>query len=70
MDVLVIGQSNASQWSHDLSFSPAHANTFVWTGDKWGKAQGEGAVAFTAALNNSIGSIVAIAAMIEYGLFI
>ena len=58
MDVLVIGQSNASQWSHDLSFSPAHANTFVWTGDKWGKAQGEGAVAFTAALNEATGQPV------------
>jgi Ca2+-binding RTX toxin-like protein len=58
MDVLVIGQSNASNWSHDLSFSPAHANTFVWTGDNWGRAQGEGAVAFTATLTESTGEPV------------
>jgi carbohydrate esterase-like sialic acid-specific acetylesterase/hemolysin type calcium-binding protein len=58
MDVLVIGQSNASNWSHDLSFSPAHANTFVWTGDNWGRAQGEGAVAFTATLTEATGEPV------------
>jgi Ca2+-binding RTX toxin-like protein len=58
MDVLVIGQSNASNWSHDLSFSPAHANTFVWSGGKWGQAQGEGAVAFTATLTESTGEPV------------
>lgn len=58
MDVLVIGQSNASNWSHDLSFSPAHANTFVWSGGKWGPAQGEGAVAFTATLTEATGGPV------------
>src|SRR5947209_8771754 len=58
MDVLVIGQSNASNWSHDLSFSPAHANTFVWTGGNWGQAQGEGATAFTATLTESTGEPV------------
>ena len=58
MDVLVIGQSNASNWSHDLSFSPAHANTFVWSGGKWGPAQGEGAIAFTATLTEATGEPV------------
>jgi len=46
MDVLVIGQSNAGNWFHDVTFSASAPNTLSWRGGGWHPVRGEGAVTF------------------------
>jgi Ca2+-binding RTX toxin-like protein len=55
MDILVIGQSNASNWFHDITFSASAPNTLSWRGGTWNPVRGEGAVAFTSTLASATG---------------
>lgn len=55
MDILVIGQSNASNWFHDSTVSASHPSTLSWRGGGWNPVRGEGAVTFSATLANATG---------------
>ena len=50
MDVLVIGQSNASNWFVESGFSLPQPNTFSWTAGAWRPVVGDGASAFASTL--------------------
>lgn len=58
MDILVIGQSNASNWFHDATLSTPHPNTLSWRGGGWNPMRGEGAVVFSSTLANATGEQV------------
>ena len=58
MDILVIGQSNASNWFHDVTFSASAPNTLSWRGGGWNAVRGEGAVTFTGTLAAASGQQV------------
>jgi hypothetical protein len=58
MDILVIGQSNASEWSFGHSFSAPHPATLSWTAGAWRPVSGEGAIAFSSTLATATGETV------------
>jgi hypothetical protein len=58
VDVLVIGQSNASNWLHDITFSSPAPGTFAWSSGAWRTARGEGTVSFSSAIANATGDSV------------
>ena len=57
MDILIIGQSNASNWSFDTSFSAPYPGTLAWTG-AWRTVTGEGAIVFSGTLAAASGQPV------------
>src|SRR5688572_13585158 len=58
MDILVIGQSNASNWFNDITFSAAVPNTLSWRSGSWKSVQGEGAISFANTLAAASGQQV------------
>jgi serralysin len=46
MDILVIGQSNASEWFHHVSVSTPHPDTQSWRSNTWTRMGGEGSISF------------------------
>ena len=58
MDILVIGQSNASNWFSGGGHTSAHPGATVWAGNRWARPVGEGAVAFSATLADAAGEPV------------
>jgi hypothetical protein len=58
MDVLVIGQSNASNWFNDFAFTASRPDTLGWNAGAWRPVLGEGAVAFSGTIADATGETV------------